>query len=261
MKIPISSFCWRCFHETSKTKEDYELLKKDTDIDLEVEVNDENIYVFTCPKGHKSVTQLQEQKFEVLMDLAAMALLDGYTREGVASLASSLERFIQFYVQVICIKSGIAIDEFNKTSGLVSRQSERQLGAFYFLKLLNTKSSPEEIGTSWVSFRNRVIHQGYIPTTREAIEYGDYVLSYIFRSLKELKTDSQEALSKATIFHLTKNREKIPENASVGNASIPTIVNLRSVSSDDFGIATFKEALDSISKNSFYQHFYRKKSD
>jgi len=41
--------------------------------------------------------------------------------------------------------------------------------------------------------------------------------------------------------------------------SIPTIINLSSITSDDFGKNTFKDSIDSLSKNNFYAHFYSKK--
>src|SRR5204863_2915980 len=110
------------------------------------------------------------------------------------------------------------------------------------------------------NFRNRVIHQGYIPSANDATEYGNYVLAFIFRTLIELKKNSSDAANKATWFHLSKNRSMHPEKSFVGTASIPTIVNLRSLPSNDFGKTTFAEALVSISKNTFYQHFYRKKA-
>lgn len=66
MKIAISSFCWECFAETDQSKEAYEKLKKElnSEIDYEVELDNENIHEFVCPKGHRSFTQLQEQSFK-----------------------------------------------------------------------------------------------------------------------------------------------------------------------------------------------------
>jgi len=63
------------------------------------ELNDENLYEFVCPKGHRSLTQLQEQKFEILFDIASLALIDGYTKEAVSSYSSSLERFIGILIE------------------------------------------------------------------------------------------------------------------------------------------------------------------
>ena len=43
-----------------------------------VEMRDDGFYRITCPAGHTSLTALQEQKFEILFDIGAYALLDGY---------------------------------------------------------------------------------------------------------------------------------------------------------------------------------------
>ena len=259
MIIGISSFCWECFSETSQTKEDYDRLKEESnsEVDFEVELNDENLYEFICSKGHKTLTQLQEQKFEILFDLASMALLDGYTKEAVSTYASSLERFIEFYILVISIKNGVPIEDFIKTWKLMSRQSERQLGAFFILQLLEKKEIKWE--EKHVGFRNKVIHQGYIPKSKEAIEYGEYVLSFITKTLKELNSISPDSLQKANFIHLTKNGDKINDKVKMSNASMPTIISLKSVNNEDFGNNTLHSSLDSIKENGFYKHFYRKR--
>ena len=138
----------------------------------------------------------------------------------------------------------------------MSKQSERQWGAFFILQLLENK--PIKWEEKQVTFRNRVIHQGYIPKSDEAIDYGQFILSFIFTGLKELQENSSEFLQKALVIHLTKNGDKVPEGVSVSNASMPTIIGLRSIKSTDFGNITLKDALRSVKENSFYRHFYRK---
>ncbi len=196
MKIAISSFCWDCFRETGQTKEDYELLKIELNsaVDFEVELNDENLYEFVCPKGHKALTQLQEQKFEILFDLASLALIDGYTKEAVASYSSSLERFIEYYILITSLKSKVTNDDFGKTWKQMAKQSERQLGAYFILRLMEKKPTNWEEDRS--TFRNKVIHQGYIPSSKEAIDYSQYVLTFIQNTLKELYETSKEYLEK-----------------------------------------------------------------
>ena len=259
MKIAISSFCWDCFRETGQTKEDYERLKIElnSNLDFEVELNDENIYEFVCPKGHSALTQLQEQKFEILFDLASLALIDGYTKEAVSSYSSSLERFIEYYILVTSLRNKVTIGDFSNTWKQMAKQSERQLGAYFILRLTENKPTNREDKRS--AFRNNVIHQGYIPSSEEAIDYGQYVLTFIQKTLKELSETSSEYLQKAMFIHLLKNGKKVPENIGIGNASMPTIISLRSVHSPDYGNLTLKEALASVSENGFYRHFYRKK--
>lgn len=50
------------------------------------------------------------------------------------------------------------------------------------------------------SFRNNVVHKGYIPSSEEAIEYGQYVLTFIRSMLKELNDTSKEFWIKQPLF-------------------------------------------------------------
>ncbi|WP_111310054.1 hypothetical protein [Confluentibacter sediminis] len=248
MIIGISSFCWECFNETSQTKEDYEQLKIElnSDVDFEVELNDENLYEFICPKKHRSLTQLQEQKFEILFDIASLALIDGYTKEAVSSYSSSLERFIEYCILIISLKNSVTVDSFIKTWKQMANQSERQIGAFLILFLQEGIANRIEENRS--AFRNKVIHKGYVPSSKEAIDYGQYVMSFIQNTLKDLNQTSSEFLQQAMHIHLTKNGDKLPGNVRLANASMPTIISLRSVQSIDYGKVSLIEALDSVKK-------------
>lgn len=259
MKIAISSFCWECFSQTDQSKKAYEKLKKElnSDIDFEVELDNENIHEFVCPKGHKSYTQLQEQKFQILFDLASMALNDGYTKEAVSTYSSALERFIEYYILIVSLSNKVTSENFTKTWKQMANQSERQLGAYFILRLQEGK--PTNWDEKKASFRNKVIHKGYIPTSEEAIEYGQYVLSFIRDALKELHDSRKHYINQATLIRLTANGDKLPKNVRVSNGSIPTIITLRGIDSEEFGKRTLLEELESIKANEFYNHFYRRK--
>src|SRR4051794_31915548 len=118
MRLPIS--CMECFRVDGHP----------SDLAISVELRDDGLYTATCPKGHVTVTAVQEHKFEVLFDMGAMALMDGYTREAVSSIAASLERFFEYYMLVISLKYGLKYEQFRKAWNPISRLSERQLGAF-----------------------------------------------------------------------------------------------------------------------------------
>lgn len=259
MKIKLSSFCWQCFYETEQTQEDYNRLKKEFGKDIEVEFNNDNSYSIKCKNEHISTTQLQNQKFELLFDIAAMALIDGYTKECVSTIASSFERFIEFFIKIIAIKKSVKPNDYIKTWKLMSKQSERQLGAFYMLQLTEYGETKYIITQKWIEFRNKVIHQGYIPTSHEAIEYGEYILSLINFILIDLKENDLDSIEKASFFDFTTNGQIIPEQELRSSASIPTIISLHTLKSEEFGKNTFKESINSIPENGFYNYFYSKK--
>jgi len=96
------------------------------------ELQDNGLYSLRCPAGHESIICLQEQKFELLYELAVNAIVDGYYREAIASFTTALERFYEFYIQVICAKHKLNEEIFQEAWQKVAPQSERQLGAYIF---------------------------------------------------------------------------------------------------------------------------------
>jgi hypothetical protein len=224
---------------------------------VSVEMRDDGLYMITCRRGHTTVTAVQEQKFEILFDLGAMALLDGYPREAVSSIAAALERFQEYYVQVLSLKHGITYDTFMTAWKPISRQSERQLGAFLFLYLVENKKalvpsivdakpggSTAKNARTWTEFRNDVIHKGYIPSTDEVLAYGDLVYQFVYRLIKELRSTSAEFVQKATFHHLQKSSD-MAGGVKVSTMSIPTLISLVR---GDQPAATFAEALKGLEK-------------
>lgn len=260
MKIKFSAICSSCLNEDGNTKEAYENLKKKMNGQEHylTEINDENLYEFICPRGHKSFSQLSEEKFILLFDLGALALLDGYTKEAVSTFASSYERFIEFCIKVICIDKSVPVDSFLTTWKTMTKQSERQIGAFYILQLLEFGETKYIIPEKRSNFRNKVIHQGYIPKSDEAIEYGEYILSTIDSILIELKNKAPESLHKANFLRIAENGTKIGENVSLSTSTMPTIISNRESWKDETGKIDFRKALLSVKGNSFYKHFYTK---
>jgi len=212
------------------------------------EVNDDGIYKIICNKGHETRVILQEQKFEILFDLGAMALLDGYTRESVSSLAASLERFYEFCIEIILAHNNIDYDDYIKTWEYVRNQSERQLGAFYLLYLLEFKEPPKRIAKKYINLRNRVIHKGYIPKYDEAIDYGEHILAYMFDILKKFRTENNDSLQKVIIRRsgrLARLNNDLNDNPTF--MQIPTIIHL-ALSDDDFGKDNFSDSLDKLKR-------------
>ncbi len=204
-----------------------------------VELRDDGRYEFTCEKGHTTVTVLQEQKFEVLFDLGAYAILDGYYREGVASFTSSLERFYEFFIKAALFEDGLEEAAVAEAWKQVSSQSERQLGAFIFLYLKCFSEKPALLRQKQIKFRNEVIHKGKIPSRNEAVEYGQEVLDAIRPILRRVKTTFPKGMEKTVFQHLMNSR-KADESQPVGTMSIATIVSLNDGSGKE---PTLEEAL------------------
>jgi len=214
MKLPM--LCTKCAHEQTKEWKGFSF----------VEIRDDGRYEFTCENGHKTITILQQQKFEILFDLGAYAILDGYYREAVSSFTSSLERFYEFYIKVIATKNGIDESTFLSSWKHVSKQSERQLGAFILLYMVAHGSTPPLLSNSNVEFRNDVIHRGKLPSKTEALSYGNDVLNVIRPILRILRKNYKESAMKVVAQYLSECRSKYENDQSVSTMGVKTILSL-----------------------------------
>ncbi len=164
-------------------------------------VNDTCIYEVTCPQGHNSMMVVQNFKFELLFESGIKALKDGYYREATTTFAVALERFYEFSIIFLLIDklanyetqqiNEEGLRNFEKFWKTPLKLSERQLGAFYALYFDEFGESPMILDQSFskrmrhavvkdpVNFRNRAVHEGYIPTHEETVEYGEAVHLYI----------------------------------------------------------------------------------
>jgi len=189
---------------------------------------DDNTYEVECPKGHKTVTVVQEQKFEILFDIGAYAIADGYYREAVSSFTTSLERFYEFFIRASFVdgegNTNTLLDAFWKQ---VAVQSERQFGAFLFSHLAKTNSLPPLLTQKEVELRNDVIHRGKIPTKEEALKYGDSVLRIIRLDLATARQhfpDSVQLVATQTLIDAQK--KALAKGIKVSTLTLPTIVGL-----------------------------------
>lgn len=214
MKLPVT--CAQC------TQEDISNAR----IIATVEFKNDGRYEIVCPKGHSSIIFLQEQKFEILFDIGAYAISDGYYREAVSSFTSALERFYEFFIKVVCITKNIDRETIDEAWKGVSSQSERQLGAFIFIHLIETGRKPTLINNSKIKFRNDVIHKGKIPSKEQALAYGQAVLNVVRPLLIKLKEEYSEAVRTAVFYHLINTRNPSDDGLVVSTMCIPTIISL-----------------------------------
>jgi len=170
---------------------------------------DEPVAIIECSRGHKSAFMLQSQKFEILLESAANALLEGYTLEAASTLSSAYERFFEFAINVLCSKQNVNGEELKRTFKYVSRQSERQTGAFLFLYLFEFGET-YEINKKLIEFRNQVVHKGYIPTPKEVESFGDRVYLEIFAITQKLKEKCNGDIRKVVTASLLERSQKLP---------------------------------------------------
>ncbi|MFC6592297.1 hypothetical protein ACFP81_10025 [Deinococcus lacus] len=105
--------------------------------EVRLEYADSSIYDAACPQcGGEFCLFVRKPKFEVLFDMGAQALLDGYAREAVASFAAAQERFFEFYIRAASLERATGTEQsmeeaasaFESTWKHVVSQTERQTG-------------------------------------------------------------------------------------------------------------------------------------
>jgi len=236
--MKMLTICFDCFVENG-----YPSLECNTQ-----DITDDGMYKVECSKGHITYQMMRNEKFEVLFDLGADALNNGYKYEAVACFKASLERFYEYFIKVMLIKNKVSQEDIKKTWSYVSSQSERQLGAFYFLYLQEFKEVPEKESRSKVELRNNVIHKGYIPTYKEVFDYGEYILNYIRCTLEKMGNNYNDYIFKMQCNRQNELRKKYKiENETLASGPINTIIDTSSRDKNHNKIS-FEEALEFIKK-------------
>lgn len=243
MIIPIK--CMECFYEQGGVSFEHDF----------TELCDDGLYKIDCPKGHENYKFLTAEKFEILFDMGADALNNNFKQEAVLNFTTSLERFQEWFIRLIFTKYEIDSDKFNKTWKLVSSQSERQVGAFYFLYLKEFNEIPKE-DNKMKSFRNNVVHKGYIPTYNETYEYGNYIMIYIKEVLFKLGNNYDVYIEqiKTNRFNEVLKKNANIERGKIATSEIKTIFNLGNINKDlDFRkeLEQLRETQEAFERNKY----------
>ena len=194
---------------------------------------------------HRSILILTNTKHELLFEAGLRAINDYYLREGVTSIAASLERFYEFGVKVIFenLDNELLFESIWKE---VKNQSERQIGAFLYSYTLIFSEKPKILSQKMSEFRNKVVHKGYFPSIEETIQFVkevreifaivDEKLSAKFEKQREivLKKKMESDLIEAKKKHGEINK-KFPEHrmlSKIVKIEIDTFFNQAKFNSD-----------------------------
>ena len=160
---------------------------------------DSNLFAqVQCPKGHKQVDGLKSFLHEALFHSAIQSFVAGYYSESVLSFNASLERAYEHFVRVSLLQEGLPPDQTDIYWKELSKQSERQYGAFC-TQYYKVNAVPWGMNTKIVAFRNQVVHQGLIATRDEVAEYAEHVTKCHLKILKALKSKLSESLQALAI--------------------------------------------------------------
>jgi hypothetical protein len=141
-----------------------------------------------CEKGHPHNVMFRGSLYELLFDSGCLAIYDGYYRSAILDFEVSFERFREFFIKKCLIKQSMSQHDRRLFLKSIKSSSEAQNGAYNLLLLLNAIELPsEECIINRKEFRNRYIHNGYIPSKQDAIKYMTLVLGTMRRAHEEIK--------------------------------------------------------------------------
>jgi hypothetical protein len=214
---------------------------------METLYNSDGLYELECINGHKFVMVLQAHLFEVLFQVGAFAILDGYYREAVVTFAASLERFYEFFVKAKWYQKKIEPNDQELIA--VYRQlsrSEPQLGAYIASYYETFEKAPRLLKSADAEFRNNVVHNGKIPSKSEATEFGQLVLDIIQPVIDDMKSAFPDGIKKSMTEHMDKAQSKAATRTNMSSV-MPTIISV-SCGSSDKSIPNLQEKLDALKK-------------
>jgi hypothetical protein len=203
----------------------FECSDKILDHPVHVEVEDKGVYVVVCPKGHKSSHTLSNKKFEILFEMGLLAFADGYNREAVTTFAAAVEEFYRHITK--CIFHSLELykgDLYYETEKFWKQVnvSERQLGAFAALYLLEFKQALTYPDAKTIEFRNKVVHKGMIPKEAEVADYAEKLLRFMIPIYKKYRGFPSMA---AHGMDMLKHIEKVDKELKKASSFYPTAVD------------------------------------
>lgn len=171
-----------------------------------VEVPDNGVLLATCDLGHETAGVLQNEKYQLLAEMAIDAINQENYRDAIVSFVASLERLFEYAAKAIAFRRGMTASTYEAAWKPLSKHSERQLGAFSFLYALERGDPAPKLPTSMVELRNSVVHNGRLATRQDALRFGQAIADCALPILNLLSSEDYELVLKDLSFSLLKAR-------------------------------------------------------
>ena len=138
-------------------------------------------YEYTCSKGHQYFYVLQIERFEMLYKLAIHEFLENNFRACVINCAAALERFYEFFLQVVFHDNGYSSEKFFEEIWLpIKDRSKRQEDLFKDTYIeLTSIEKPPVLKDTYRKFRNHIVHQGEFPKKEQTRDFADTIFRII----------------------------------------------------------------------------------
>lgn len=169
-------------------------------------IREDSIYEVRCGTGAVTFLVAQEQKFEIISELALISYAKGDFSGSAIKLYTSLERFFEFCQKVVLKEIGLSDSEVSTYWKTIRSSSERQIGAFLIAKHISEKFGGyawPEIGKldDLARFRNKIVHQGFFPDANQTRTFATNILRTIDETSRFLKQHKSDALDNTISLH------------------------------------------------------------
>jgi hypothetical protein len=189
-------------------------------------IREDGLYTGKCPNGHDLLLATQTLPHEMLFDIALNAIVDRYHRDAVSSFAAAIERFFEYATRVIAKKRQVPAEKFTEAWKEVAQQSERQLGAYIFLWLVEFGSAPDLLSNSMTKLRNAVVHKGRLPERSDAIAFGEAAYKVIQEGVRKLRATHLDDMNKTMVEYMAPTVEKMGPRYPRGFQVTSTALNV-----------------------------------
>jgi hypothetical protein len=245
--MKISTSCHKCTFDNPKNN---------IRVEGFISIQEEDLYHFKCIYGHDNLLELQAFKFEILFESGLCAIKDKYYLESVLSITASLERFYEFFIKIILKSNGLEYETVEEIYKNMSKQSERQVGAFISLYGLKYKEAPILLKNKSTEFRNDVIHKGYMPHEEEVLNYAEEIFNIIKFYYLKILTD-YDSLITDNLFESKKQRRiKFKKMINLVKVPItnlcPAFVLTHTLNASAFSKKDFRESFEIVRNTKFY---------
>ncbi len=161
---------------------------------------------------------------------------------------------MSFFIRTTLHSWGVPLAKIDSTWKEMSRQSERQLGAFLVLYLYLTKDSYGLLKRKMIEQRNDIIHRGKLPSKQEAIEFGKYAFDSINHILCILREQCGKSVGTSIVAQTNKALDTAKKHGLLAGEVVPTIFHHTTSLSPTRrrGPDTFEEALEYVEKTREY---------
>jgi hypothetical protein len=189
-------------------------------------IREDGLYTGKCPNRHDLLVATQTLRHEMLFEIALNAIVDGYPREAISSFAASVERFFEFSLRVLSRNRQVRPQIFDVVWRGVSKQSERQLGAFVFLYAVSFGEEPRILSNRMTELRNDVIHRGKLPDQKQVLEFGDAAHKVIQTGIQKLRAACIDDVNAVLGEHVAEIAGKMGTTYPRSFQVTPTVLNV-----------------------------------